>query len=63
MDFVKVDFSSFAVSENTDTMTLQIIRGAVSAAEFAGSDQGLGINSVVGVRLFALLRVALCVLS
>ncbi len=51
VDFVKVDISSFAISGNTDTTTLQIIRGAVSATEFADTDQGLGINSVVGVRL------------
>jgi hypothetical protein len=51
VDFVKVDISSFGISGNTDTTTLQIIRGAVSATDFADSDQGLGINSVVGVRL------------
>lgn len=50
-DFVKVNISSFAISGNTDTTTLQIIRGAVSTTEFSDSSQGLGINSVVGVRL------------
>ncbi len=50
-DFVKVDISSFVEDGSTDTTTLQIIRGAVSTTDFADSDQGLGIESVVGVRL------------
>ena len=51
VDFVKVSISSFAISGNTDTTTLQIIRGAGSTTEFSDSSQGLGINSVVDVRL------------
>lgn len=50
-DFVKVDISSFVQQGFSDTTTLQITQGAVSTTDFADSDEGLGINSVVGVRL------------
>ena len=46
-----MNISSFAIDGNTDTTTFQIIRGAVSTTDFADDSEGLGIESVVGVRL------------
>jgi len=50
-DFVQVRVSNFSTSGNTDQLTFEIISTAVSTTSFAGSGEGYGINSVVGVRL------------
>ena len=51
VDFVQVRVSTFSSSGNTDEMTFEIIRDAVSTTDFADAGEGLGIDSVVGVRL------------
>ncbi|MBI1724683.1 MAG: hypothetical protein HYR52_03485 [Candidatus Tectomicrobia bacterium] len=53
VDFVQVRIGSFKVGHgvNLDTFGFEIIRAPVSSQNFASSGQGLGLNSVVAVRL------------
>ncbi|MFQ5915252.1 MAG: pilus assembly protein TadG-related protein, partial [Nitrospinota bacterium] len=50
-DFVEVRVDDFSRVGNTDGMTFEIIRVVVSTEDFATDGQGLGINSISGVRL------------
>ncbi|MEK6709681.1 MAG: hypothetical protein AABZ64_03800, partial [Nitrospinota bacterium] len=53
VDFVRVRINSFDAGHgvNLDQFDLEIIRSPVSSQSFAASGQGLGLNSVVAVRL------------
>ncbi|MEE9275802.1 MAG: TadE/TadG family type IV pilus assembly protein [bacterium] len=51
VDFIQVIVTSFSEAGNTDQTTFQIVRSGVSTTDYAASNEGLGINSVVGVRL------------
>jgi len=51
VDFIQVRVLNFQQQGNTDQTTFEIIRSSVSSTNFAQQGQGLGINSVVGVRL------------
>ena len=51
VDFVQVRISNFAQAGNTDETTFTIIQSSVSATDFATASQGLGIESITGVRL------------
>jgi len=51
VDFIQVIVSSFTEVDGTDQTTFQIVRSGVSTTDYADSNEGLGINSVVGVRL------------
>lgn len=51
VDFIQVRVLGFQQAGNTDQTTFEIIRSSVSSTNFAQQGQGLGINSVVGVRL------------
>ncbi|MBI3128635.1 MAG: hypothetical protein HYZ11_13610 [Candidatus Tectomicrobia bacterium] len=53
VDFVQVRVNSFKVGHGNkqDSFDIEIIRGPVSSQSFAGQNEGLGLNSVVAVRL------------
>ncbi len=51
VDFVKVRITSFSSSGSSDQITFEIIQSSVSTSDYSGETEGLGINSVVGVRL------------
>lgn len=51
VDFIQVRVTNFTINGNMDTTTFEIIRTSVSTTDFADQNDGLGINSVVGVRL------------
>ena len=50
-EFIKVRISDFTVNGNSDQTSFEIIQTSVSTTDFAVENQGLGINSIVGVRL------------
>ena len=51
IDFIKVRVHSFSTSGNTDETSFEIIRSHVTTSDFSDGNQGLNIESVVGVRL------------
>jgi hypothetical protein len=53
VEFIQVRIDNFRAgsASRQDEFDIQIIASAVSSNDFASADEGLGINSVQGVRL------------